>query len=150
MGALYQLFLFMVVMTSQLYAVNDTIECEDEEENDCSKCYAILVSKIVQHDGNMFNLTSVFFPPDDESPVFVIVYYHFFEDGSNSNKSQVWYWSTSTFYLFQPLHVLLFTSLFFSDTRLQSSSLHLTLPTSCLNQNESSHMMLLTQRVSYK
>ena len=135
---------------SCMVSAEEVISCEEEEANDCSKCYTLLVSQIIYQDKNLFNVTSAFFPPDDESPVFVTVYYHYKNDFvETSNASQIWFWTTSTFYLFQPLHVFQFTSLFFSDTSLQSSSLHLTLPSNCSNASEE-HMMLLTQRVSSK
>jgi hypothetical protein len=70
---------------------------------------------------------------------------YIYEDFTNNT----WFWSKSMFYLFQPLHVFQFTSLFFSDTELQWETLNLTLPTECANADDS-HMKLLTQRVSLK
>ena len=128
----------------QLHAVNDTIQCEPGEEDDCSQCYALLVSQITQHDANLFNLTSAFFPAEEESPAFITVYYHY---SDMPDAIKVWFWSTSTFYLFQPIHVFQFTSLFFSDTSLQVSELNLTLRADCIDASDDK-MMLLTQRVS--
>lgn len=145
MKLLLELVVVMIVGGLQLHAANETIECEPGQEDDCSKCYVLLVSQITQHDANLFNLTSAFFPAEKESPVFMTVYYYYSD--MPDTKKKVWFWSTSTFYLFQSIHVFQFTSLFFSDTSLQVSKLDLTLPADCIDASDD-HMMLLTQRVS--
>ena len=131
--------------TLTLYS-NDMVKCESGEEGDCSKCYKVLASNVVHNDRNMFRIQNTFFPPEEESPVFVIVTYEY-KDNSSITESEIWFWSTSTFYIFQPLHVFQFTSLFFSDTQLVTSKVKLTLPLECFNADEE-HKTLLTQRVS--
>ena len=129
---------------------NETVLCEPGEENDCSKCYTFLAEQVTKHDRNLFEIQDVFFPPNGPPPVFVTVIYTFKDEvdfGDGKNITEIWFWSTSTFYLFQPLHVFQFTSLFFSDTQLQWSEANLTLPLNCENASEA-HKQLLTQRVS--
>ena len=70
------------------------------------------------------------------------VYYNF-----ECGEQKVWFWSEAYFYFFHPLHVFQFTSLFFSDINLESSSVHLSLSSNCSDVNDE-HLMLLTQRVS--
>ncbi len=126
-------------------------KCKEGEENDCSKCYSLLVENVTDDDRNIFNLTFAFFPPNTSSPAFVTVIYHFkdnFGDEIDVNDTKIWFWSISTFNLLHPLHVFQFTSLFFSALELQSSEVHLTLHQDCWNSSED-HMMLLTQRVSF-
>ena len=145
----YSLLLFLLLLLPGVLGGNGTVICEPGEEDDCSKCYAVLVATIVEHDRNLFEIQNVFFPPNDSPPVFVTVTYEFKDIGGDDNggvQQQVLFWTTSTFYLFQPLPVFQFTSLFFSDTQLQSSEAFLTLPLECNNASEA-HMILLTERV---
>ena len=116
------------------------IKCEDLE--DCNTCYAKLVSEIFENDRNLFEIQNQFFPPDRTSPSFMTVSYEF-----ESGEQQVWYWSEAYFYLLHPLHVFQFTSLFFSDTNMESSNVSLFLPSNC-SKLEDRYLMLLTQRVS--
>ena len=142
------LLLLLPLLLPGVLGDNGTVICEPGEEDDCSKCYAVLVANVVEHDRNLFEIQNVFFPPNDSPPVFVTVTYEFKDiDDDDPADTEVWFWTTSTFYLFQPLPVFQFTSLFFSDTQLRSSVAHLTLPRQCYYANES-HMILLTERVS--
>jgi hypothetical protein len=137
---------------------DNDVKCEPGEMGDCSKCYTVLVEQVTKQDKNLFNIQNTFYPPDGQPPVFVTVVYTYkdfddeLKDGiytGDEEDSNTWFWSKSMFYLFQPLHVFQFTSLFFSDTELQWATLNLTLSTECANASDS-HMKLLTQRVSLK
>ena len=117
--------------------------------NDCTKCYNLLVYNVLKSDVNQYNMQRIFFPPDDTTPVSVIVYYNFKKNGSrdtDESKQKVWYWTASTFYHFQPIGVLQFLSLFFTDPSLRVSYLNITVDSSCENASED-YMRLLTQRV---
>ena len=143
--SLLPFYLLMMVWTA--LCDNDTVMCEPGEEEDCSKCYKVLASSVVYSDRNMFQIQNTFFPPEEESPVFVTVTYEYKDEYDNTLQCEIWFWSTSTFYIFQPLNTFQFTSLFFSDTQLLTSNLTLTLPLDCYNASEE-HKTLLTQRVS--
>ncbi len=134
----------------------DTMTGCEPEENVCSKCYDVLVNEIISNDRNRFNLQNAFFPPDTENPVFVTVTYYFTRnisgDGSTNysltTPNQTWYWTKSTFYLFQPIQSLQFTSLLFSDIPSREAEVSLYLQPDCENA-DISMTQLLTQRVSY-
>lgn len=149
----YQCILQLLLLLPLMACTNDSVLCEPGEEGDCSKCYVVLAEQVTKHDRNFFEIQKAFFPPDTRSPVFVIVTYTYYYEGENStlvtDATEIWFWSTSTFYLYQPLHVFQFTSLFFSDTQLEISEVRLTLPMECYNASED-HKQLLTQRVSYE
>ncbi len=81
----------------------------------CSQCYSALVEQITKNDSNMFQVQKKFFPPDKAPPVIVIVTYNYIDEYGDIVNSTLWYWSTSTFYLYHPIHVFQFTSLLFSD-----------------------------------
>jgi hypothetical protein len=138
---------------------DNDVKCEPGEMGECSKCYIELAGQVTKQDRNLFNIQNTFYPTDGQPPVFVTVLYVYKDsddelkdgiyagDEEDSNNTEVWFWSKSAFYLFQPLYVFQFTSLFFSDTELQWAALNLTLPTDCANASYP-HMKLLTQRVS--
>ena len=132
-----------------VFPAESSLSCEPGEEDDCSNCYKVLVSQVIDNDENQFRIQNTFFPPNKSAPVFVTVYYHYKDafKGSLSKEAEVWFWSTSTFYLYHPLHVFQFTSLFFSDMNLLSSTVNLTLNSTCKDAHLD-HKRLLTQRVS--
>ncbi len=147
-------FLLFVLSAVLPAAVTEpAFKCRPGEENDCSKCYSLLVENVTDDDRNQYNLQYAFFPPNSSSPAFVAIIYHYyykdaFGDEIDVNDTKVWFWSTSTFNLFHPLHVFMFTSLFFSDLEWEFSEVHLTLHQDCWKASED-YMRLLTQRVSF-
>ena len=143
-----KLLLLLLLVSATVLADNSTVRCEPEEQ-DCSKCYELLAFQVTRHDKNQYNIQRIFFPPNKSSPVFLTVFYHFNKSTiQEDNVTEVWFWTTSTFYIFQPLHVFQFTSLFFSNVAVDHySTLHLYLPSGCQNAS-SDFKQLLTQRVS--
>ena len=155
----------LLVLTSMLLLVhtapvaemqgrNPTPQC-DPGEDTCSTCYDLLANEVIVSDKNRYNLQQAFFPADRANPVFVAVTYHFIRNPNGTTNysaegpEQHWFWTQSTFYLFQPLDSLQFTSLLFSDTAFSSSQVNLYLQPSC-NESTTPMMQLLTQRVSAK
>ena len=137
------LLLFLLPVVSCADA-NSSELCTPEEIEECN-CFSYLAEQIRLNDSNLYEIRSVFYSPNDSSPVFVVVTYQFDNDRTHD---QVWFWTTSTFYLWQPLNVFQFTSLFFSDyTTSRHSTVNLKLPLKCMNANKD-FMQLLTQRVS--
>ena len=139
----------------------EDIKCAPGNET-CSECYSMLVSQVTKNDRNVFNLQNGFFPPEASSPLFLTVYYHFgnhsdvcntteiresLQGDTKNDVTKVWFWSTTTFYLFQPLHVFQFTSLYFSDFKPYASEVCIVLDPECYDANDA-HIRLLTQRVS--
>ena len=129
--------------------------CEPGERV-CSKCYGVLEDELFINDRNRFNLQRAFFPPDTSYPVFVGITYHFTRNASGNcstdysleSPSQNWYWTESTFYLFQPTQSLQFTSLLFADSTFRQTNLSLYLQPDC-EMASLDMMKLLTQRVRH-
>ena len=83
------------------------------ETDTCSDCLNRLAYETLKPSSNQYNLQNAFFPPDKLPPIYVqVTYLYDFENGS-IEKGNSWFWSTSGYYLYQPLAVLQFTSLFF-------------------------------------
>lgn len=154
----FLLIVFVLLLPCGLRA-DDSVNCSAGKDS-CNECYSKLVEQVTKHDQNLFNLQNRFFPPEKASPLFLTVYYHYDVDTtvcdtndstqlskSKDNDTIVWFWSTTTFYLFQPFHVFHYTSLFFSDSGSYASEVCLTLHPDCRDASEK-HMRLLTQRVS--
>lgn len=145
---IFSLILFAAIFIASCYSgdADVNITCEVEE---CRKCYKLLVENLLKSDGNHYNITRIFFPPSKAPPVSVIVYYDFKDENGviNPSKQQLWFWTTSTYYHFQPLTVLQYQSLFFTDPEFrQHDRLYLTLDDECANTTDD-YMQLLTQRV---
>ncbi len=107
--------------------VSDDFQCE-AEKNECSECFNVLANELFIIDRNRYNLWRAFFPPDIANPVFVSVTYYFTRNMSGDGSTNYslttpimnWFWTHSTFYLFQPIESLQFSSLFFSDPSLKN------------------------------
>ena len=122
----------------------DNASCE---VYDCTQCYDLLVYNVLKSDVNRYNMQRVFFPPQTANPVYVIVTYNYKEEEEINNATDVWFWTEYTFYNFQPIPVLQFTSLFFTDPEFRMSELTVILDLECKNASIN-FMQLLTQRVS--
>ena len=123
----------------------DNVTCEIY---DCKECYNLLVHNVLKSDINQYRMQRTFFPPDDATPVSVIVYYDYRNETGDidESKQKVWFWTSSTFYHFQPVGVLQYLSLFFTDPSIRVSFLNITLDSQCVGANKS-FMQLFTQRV---
>ena len=144
----------LLANTTDKAALANSFGCEPGNET-CSGCYGVLFNEMLINDRNRYNLQRTFFPPDNDNPVFVSVTYYFTRnmsgngstDYSLTSPKQSWYWTQSTFYLFQPVQSLEYTSLFFADTTSRESSVSLYLQPDCLRA-DLEMIKLLTQRVS--
>ena len=108
---LLRVLLLLFLLPAVSCVANSYEVCTPEEIANCS-CVAYLVEQVRENDKNLFEVQNVFLPPNAAPPVFVVVTYHFQDPGSEENETEVWFWSTSIFYIWQPLHVFQFTSLF--------------------------------------
>lgn len=120
---------------------NDTCEV-----NNCTECYDLLVYNVLKLDINRYNMQRIFFPPGKANPLYVIVYYRYTGEENEMNNESIWFWTEYTFYNYQPIPVLQFTSLFFTDPNFRVSELDITLDGECRNASIE-YMQLLTQRV---
>jgi len=126
--------------------------CFNGSYDNCATCYQTLANALIDTDDNRYSLSRAFFPPDTATPVVVKVTYHFKEcDTSTSDATdcdRIWYWTVGTFYLYQPLEVFVYRSLFFSSPAVSQSSLELNLPNECRVNASDDFYVYLTQRVS--
>ena len=111
----------------------------------CSVCYHTLKESLLKRDDNVRKLSETFFPPRKNQPEFVEVKYQF---GENTNSdSQVWFWTHDSSYLFFPIEIFQYLSLFFGKpASLFSQKVNLTLDEDCSGASNDI-MLLLTQRV---
>lgn len=110
-------------------------------------CYNELEKSLFASDANRINLTTTFFPLEDNPPEFVIVEYYF----KNSSKTRLWFWSAFTSHFLYPFEVFQFSSLFFGKPESYYRSqrrLNITLENECENLPSADiKLHLLTQRV---
>ena len=140
----------LLLLPFQTVADEFEVTCQADEANNCSQCYAALVKHVLTNDMNQFNIQNTFFSPEKASPAFVTISYEYYKDNETSpNATTIWFWSTSTFYIYHPLPVFQFSSLLFSDISKQTSELTLKLDLACMDAR-TEFMRLLTQRVSAK
>ena len=114
---LLRVLLLLFLLPAVSCVANSSDLCTHEEIASCS-CFSYLVEQVRENDENLFEIQNVFLPPNAAPPVFVVVTYRFQDAEGEEIGNEVWFWSTSVFYIWQPLHVFQFTSLFFSNTRL--------------------------------
>ena len=129
-----------------LLLVSSLISASSKE--DCN--YEDLEMSLLKTKGNKYELSRAFFPPVNNTPEFVDVFYTFLENGEH----QGWFWSSSTSSFIHPPEVLQFTSLFFAKPHnFYSGQVTIELDT---HENKSvlgcvrdlDKMQLLTQRVN--
>ena len=150
---------FVIAVTLLILGCGATsTPCTSEEIEDC-RCFPQLVKDVITNGRNQYNMQKAFFPPNKANPVFIeIMYYFSLNDLANGSTNysdtsvgEAWYWSESTFYLFQPIESLQFTSLLFTDNQLRKEFLTLYMPRNCYKENDIERdemIQLLTQRVS--
>ena len=112
-------------------------------------CYNELEKSLFATDENRLNMTTIFFPLEDNPPEFVVVKYHF-KHTSESN-AKIWFWSAFTSHFLHPFEVFQFSSLFFGKPEpyyRPRRNLNITLDAECANlSREDIKLELLTQRV---
>ena len=132
--------------------------------DNCDRCYQTLVNALIDTEDNKYYLARTFFPDDEVKPVQVTVNYRSTvpdsEDNHDvncttnancttdySNLDTTWYWIIGEFYVYQPMEIFSYRSLFFSPLLYRRNSVDLYLPCQCFN-NSSNFFKYLTQRVS--
>ena len=112
--------------------------------DNCDTCYQTLANAIINTKDNKYKLSVTFFPSKAAPPVQVEIS---FNTCSNPKK---WYWLRGGYYVFLPIQLLMYHSLFFSPSDLRHDSVTLELPEKCYNQTtrKNDEMLELVQRVS--
>ena len=110
-------------------------DCYDEPPNNssydnCATCYQTFANALVNTADNKYRLSRAFFPVDAASPVEVEVLY---ESKGDGGESRTFYWVMGGFYVFQPLDVFLYRSLFFSHPNFRKDVVTVFLPDECFD-----------------
>ena len=135
--------------------------------DNCDRCYQTLVNALIDTEDNKYHLGRAFFPDGEVKPVQVNVTYLPIEDVADnnhdvkcttnancttdySNLDTTWYWILGEFYVYQPLEIFMYRSLFFSPPLYRRNSVDLYLPCQCFidSGNYYDFFEYLTQRVS--
>ena len=117
----------------------------------CNNSYQELRDLLLEDDENVYQLSTTFYHPDLENPLYVDVFYHF----ANSNESVHYIWSTFSYYLIIPPQAVGYLSLFFSYiSEERITKLNLQLPAECeglkdnLETEVDNFLFVTTQRVN--
>ena len=121
------------------------------EYEDCVTNYSVFEEAVFQTNNNLYKLTTTFYPPDKDNPLYVSVTYKFL----NTNESVNYQWSSASLYLTIKPSTIRYLSLFFcyiEDDRIVE--LELELPGECENltqiqpSNASNFLFVFTHRVT--
>ena len=126
-----------------------TVTCQSEYE-DCATNFSVFERAVFKTNNNLFKLTTTFYPPDKDNPLYVNVTYKFMHTSASVNYQ----WSSASLYhIIQP-HTFGYLSLLFcyiEDNRIVD--LELELPEECDDltrmsySNANSFLFVMTQRV---
>ena len=135
-----------------------TIACGQSEYEDCANNYSVFERAVLQTGNNLYKLTTTFYPPDKNSPLYVSVTYKFMNTSTSKILNTTNYrWSSASLYLTIHPHTIRYLSLFFcyiENDRIVD--LELELPEECENlahisySNASNFLFVITQRVKGK
>ena len=143
------IFIAILAITNCAVATNATFgECLPNSTS-CTVCYKTLKESLLGRDDNIQQLSKTFYPPRANIPQLVEVTYYFGEI-SNTNNTQVWFWTQDSSYLFFPIQTFQYLSMFFGKpAEVFTRKMNLILDEDCLHAGHEI-LRLLTQRVSIK
>ena len=126
---------FLVLLLVPLFLLWGIVwgDCYDEPPNNssfdnCATCYQTFANALVNTADNKYRLSRAFFPIDAAAPVEVEVAYL---RKSDNQELETFYWVMGGFYVFQPLEVFLYRSLFFSPPTFRKDYVTVVLPDEC-------------------
>ena len=139
-------------------------DCFDKPSNNksydnCATCYQTLSNALLDTEDNKYHLSKAFFPDNAVQPVEVRAVYVLdtqcnttnycdSEQDPNDTTTSTWYWVTGEFYVYQPLQIFAYRSLFFSPPSWRQECVVLCLPEQCLSRmSQENFFKFLTQRV---
>lgn len=129
-------------------ATVSTVAWGQNEFEYCDTDYAVLEKALLNTDNNLYKLTTTFFPPHVDNPLYITVTYNF----TATNVKYIW--SSASLYLTIHPRIMRYLSLFFcyvEDSRIKE--LVLQLPGDCTNLTKNSQsdtsnfLFVLTQKV---
>ena len=141
-----------VVFFTVVAALATVAQGQSEYEN-CTTNYSVFEQAVFKTSDNLFKLTTTFYPPDKDNPLYVSVTYNVL----NTNESVNYRWSSASMYLTIPPHTIRYLSLLFcyiEDERIEE--LELEIPEECERliqtnnnySNASNFLFVFTHRVS--
>ena len=136
---------FLLVCACGAFQVTIAVDC-NVTGTDCLNCFQDLANVLLNTGDNKFTLANTFFPPDEVPPIFVTVKYSFTSTDNNNIETSTWYWTQGSFFFYQPIEVLIWSSLLFSPPVWRSAKVTLVLPDTCKDASRY-YFRLLTQRV---
>ena len=124
-----------LVFTSLSYVDGDCFEAapNNKSYDNCATCYQTFSNAIVNTEDNKFRLSMAFFPINNAPSVQVQVTYQ--SGDPTTNTSSRFFWITGGFFIFQPLEVFLYRSLFFSPPTYLKESVTVILPETCFGND---------------
>ena len=123
-------------------------DCYDEPPNsetynNCGSCYQTFANALVNTADNKYILSRAFFPINNAPSVQVEITYR----SNGTGRSLRYFWVMGGFFIFQPLDLFLYRSLFFSLPTYRKKAINVTLPHQCFGSDDS-FFEYTTQRVS--
>ena len=125
------------------------------EYENCTTNYSVLEKAVLNTNNNLYRLTTTFYPPNKDNPLYVRVTYKFLNASDSTVLNTTDYrWSSASLYLTIPPRTIRYLSLLFcyvEDDRIVE--LELELPGECesltqnLNSNASDFLFVITHRV---
>lgn len=138
-----------VLICAVLTAVSITADAQ-KTYSDCCTNFTVLENALLETSDNMFQLTTTYYHPDEEHPLYVDVCYNFID----SSNEMHYVWSVSTLYfIVQPLPLACLSQFYSPIADHRISSLTLKLPKECTNltkvrgSSKKNFLFVLTQRV---
>ena len=133
-----------------------TVAQGHSEYEDCATNYSVFERAVFKTGNNIYKLTTTFYPPDKDNPMYVSVTYKFLNTSDSTVMNTIDYrWSSASLYFTIPPHTIRYLSLFFcyvENDRIVD--LELELPSECENltqisySNASNFLLVITHRVS--
>ena len=126
----------ILVFTNVPHVTGDCFDdpsTNNKSYDNCATCYQTFSNALVNTEDNKFQLSMAFFPINDAPSVQVEVIYQ--SNDSTSNSSRRFFWITGGFFIFQPLDVFLYRSLFFSVPTYRKENVTIILPETCFGND---------------
>ena len=141
------------IVTVVFFTVLATVAQGQSEYENCTTNYSVFEQAVFKTSDNLFKLTTTFYPPDKDNPLYVSVTYNVL----NTNESVNYRWSSASMYLTIPPRTIRYLSLLFcyiEDERIEE--LELEIPEECESliqtnnnySNASNFLFVFTHRVS--
>ena len=144
-----------IVKTCLIVAVLSTVAQGLSEYENCSTNYSVFEKALFKTNNNLYRLTTTFYPPNKDNPLYVSVTYKFLDTSDSTVLNTADYrWSSASLYLTIHPHTISYLSLLFcyvENDRIVD--LELELPGECesltqiLHSNASDFLFVITHRV---